>query len=108
MNPYAEIAAEIAELVGKKQQAYGDSFGRSGDIMRVLYPSGISLMQMADALTIVRVIDKLFRIATSRDALDESPWRDIMGYALLAERRAQGDAPRPSVSTDNGDSTACS
>ena len=31
----------------------------------------------------VRVIDKMFRIATDKDAFGESPWRDICGYAIL-------------------------
>ena len=29
------------------------------------------------------MIDKLFRIATRKDAFGESPYRDIAGYALL-------------------------
>ena len=83
-NKYKEIALQIAELVIKKQLAYGDSFGKSGEIMRILYPNGITLEQMDDALTVVRVIDKLFRIATDRDAFGESPWSDINGYSLLS------------------------
>ena len=38
---------------------------------------------------VVRVLDKLFRIATDRDALGESPWRDIAGYGLLGARRVE-------------------
>jgi hypothetical protein len=84
---FAEIGQEIGGLVETKQAAYGDSFGRSGYIMSVLYPNGIPLEKMDDALAVVRVIDKLFRIATKKDALGESPWRDICGYALLAIKR---------------------
>lgn len=86
---YRRISGEIAETVIKKQAAYGDSFGRSGEIMRILYPSGISLEKLADALTIVRVVDKLFRVATDRDALGENPWVDIQGYSLLAAERIE-------------------
>lgn len=81
---FEALAAEIGKLVEAKQAAYGDSFGKSGGILRILYPAGISLTQLDDALTIVRVVDKLFRIATDRDALGENPWKDILGYALLA------------------------
>ena len=84
---YQDTATQIAKLVETKQAAYGDSFGKSGEILAILYPNGISLAQLPDALTVVRVIDKLFRIATDRDALGESPWRDIMGYALLSVER---------------------
>ena len=82
------IAESIAATVAEKNAAYGDSFARSGEVMAVLYPSGIAPGQMADALAVVRVVDKLFRIATDRDALGESPWRDIAGYALLACERS--------------------
>jgi hypothetical protein len=51
--------------------------------LSVLYPSGIKPEQYTDALAIIRVIDKLFRIANNKDAFSESPWRDIAGYALL-------------------------
>lgn len=86
---YEAFAAEIGRLVDTKQKAYGDSFGRSGGIVAILYPDGISSEKMDDALTIIRIIDKLFRIATDRDALGESPWRDIAGYAILAALRVE-------------------
>lgn len=84
---YDQIALEVARLVKDKQVAYGDSFGKSGQILRILYPYGISHEQMDQALTIVRVLDKLFRIANEPDAFGESPWADIIGYGLLAEGR---------------------
>lgn len=83
-SEYEKQARAIAELVESKQQAYGDSFGKSGNIMRELYPNGVSIHQMDDALTVVRIIDKLFRIATKKDAFGESPFKDIMGYSLLS------------------------
>ena len=86
---YARLGDEIGELVEKKQAAYGNSFGKSGDVMRILYPQGIAPAQMDDALAVVRVVDKLFRIATDKDALGESPWRDIAGYGLLGARRCR-------------------
>lgn len=84
---YPEIANEIGKLVEEKQIAYGDSFGQSYKVMQALYPNGITLEQMHDALTITRIIDKLFRIANKKDAFGESPYRDIAGYALLAVKR---------------------
>ncbi len=91
---YSGIGMEIGKLVEEKQAAYGDSFGKSGDVLRALYPTGISLEQFNDALTVVRVVDKLFRIATNRDALGESPWRDIAGYSLLAVERQEREAAK--------------
>lgn len=83
---YEDHAREIGKLVDEKQRAYGDSFHKSGSMLRTLYPDGIRIDQYDDMLTMVRVIDKLFRVATDRDALGESPWRDIAGYGILASK----------------------
>ena len=83
-DSYETLGSSIGALVQSKQLAYGDSFSKSPKIMAVLYPDGISPDQMASALTIVRVVDKLNRLATNRvDLMGESPWRDIAGYSLL-------------------------
>jgi len=87
--PYSVIGEQIGLLVEEKQAAYGDSFGRSGDVLRILYPKGIGPDQIDDALCIVRIVDKLFRIATDRDALGESPYRDIAGYGILGAFRSE-------------------
>lgn len=78
-----QTGTDIGSLCQEKNEAYGDSFARSGEILEILYPDGIKPDQYRDALGIVRVIDKLFRLATDKDAFDESPWRDIAGYGIL-------------------------
>jgi hypothetical protein len=83
MKTFEEIGTEIGKLVQEKNLAYGDSFARSGEIMKILFPQGISLDQYIDVLAIVRIIDKLFRIASKKDAFGESPFRDIVGYGIL-------------------------
>lgn len=80
---YAEMGKLLGELTQMKNTAYGDSFAKSGDILAILFPNGIRPDQYRDALAIVRVVDKLFRIATRKDAFGESPWKDIAGYGLL-------------------------
>ncbi len=89
---FGDLGLEVGKVVEQKQAAYGDSFGKSGAVMLALYPQGIPPEKLPDALTVVRVIDKLFRIATDRDALGESPWQDVAGYALLALKRQKGEA----------------
>lgn len=84
LSPYFEAALDVAELVRDKQEAYGDSFGRSGKILEILYPDGVPVNKLHDALTITRIIDKIFRIANQKEAFNESPYFDICGYALLA------------------------
>jgi hypothetical protein len=83
MKDYVAIAKDIGLLVREKQEAYGDSFSKSEEIIKVLYPNGVKPENYRDLLTITRIIDKLFRIATRKDAFGESPYRDIAGYALL-------------------------
>ena len=84
MNRYAQEAINLAELITKKQITYGDSFGQSKRIIEVLYPKGIAPEQYQDALAVIRIVDKLFRIANKKFAFDENPWQDIAGYALLS------------------------
>ena len=87
-NKYEKIGKQIGELVDQKNAAYGSSFAESYKILSVLYPNGIKPEQYTYALAIIRVIDKLFRIATAKDAFGESPWRDIAGYAILGVANA--------------------
>ena len=89
IGQFETLGLEIGRLVAEKNAAYGDSFARSGEVMRILYPAGVRPDQMDDALGVVRVVDKLFRVATDRDALGESPWRDIAGYGILGAKRAE-------------------
>ena len=84
---YAKIGALIGSLVERKNSAYGDSFGKSGKVLRILYPQGIEPEKVDDALCITRIIDKLFRIAADRDAFGEDPYKDIAGYCMLAMRK---------------------
>lgn len=80
---FKKKAEEIGDLVEEKNAAYGNSFEESEKIMRVLYPNGISPDQYKDALAMIRVIDKQFRIANKKDAFGENPWSDIAGYGIL-------------------------
>ena len=96
MKDYPHIGSEVGKLVQEKQRAYGDSFTKAGQIMRVLYPDGIKPEGMDEALTVVRVLDKLNRIATAQgeaDPMGESPWRDIAGYSLLELGKHERSVP---------------
>ncbi|MFA6049868.1 MAG: hypothetical protein WC761_01605 [Candidatus Paceibacterota bacterium] len=83
MGKFLDLAAEVGALVDEKNAAYGNSFGEVGDFLRILYPNGISPDQYTDALCVVRIFDKLKRIASNKGAFNESPYKDIVGYGLL-------------------------
>ena len=84
-NPidFEEIGREIGELVNRKNAAYGNSFNKAGDILKILFPAGVQSGQYTDMLCIVRIVDKLFRIATDTNAMGEDPYKDIAGYGIL-------------------------
>ena len=86
---FQEMAKGIADLVSEKEKAYGSAFDKAGDFLKVLYPTGIKSDQYKDMLCIVRVFDKLMRIATSYEGTEEKKidaYSDMMGYALLGLR----------------------
>lgn len=89
---YAKFAKSIGELVGRKNFAYGDAFGQAGKVLQILYTNGVGPDQYTDMLTVVRVLDKLFRVASKKDAFGESPWTDVCGYAILAAERDSKEA----------------
>ena len=80
---YEQIARRIGRLVDEKNKAYGDAFHRSGEFLKILYPNGVTPEQYGDMLAIVRVFDKLMRIANRKNAFGENPWNDVAGYGIL-------------------------
>ena len=104
-NIFSILGDQVGDLVNDKQRAYGDSFGRSGECLRQMFPKGIKPDQYDDLLTIARILDKLFRLANDPSAFDENPYRDIVGYALLGMNRHKcsnsmvlEDPPNPFIS----------
>jgi hypothetical protein len=83
---YQSVAKEIATLVAEKQLKYSDSFGKADQVMKVFYPNGISSSQLRDALTVLRIVDKLFRISNGNQG-DEDGFEDLTGYGILATTR---------------------
>jgi hypothetical protein len=77
------IANEIGELTEVKNKAYGDSVRKSGEVLRIFFPDGIKPDQYDDVMLITRMLDKVCRIATDKDALGESPYRDLAGYSIM-------------------------
>lgn len=91
MGKYKKLARYVGVEVDKKNKMYGDAFNEAGEFLKLLYPKGCSLEQYNDMLCLVRIFDKMKRIATDRDALGESPYQDIAGYALLGLERVESE-----------------
>ena len=89
MTNFKELGERIGALVEEKNKAYGSSFDKAGEFLKLLYPDGIKPEQYTDMLCLVRIFDKQMRIATDKDALGESPYADITGYGLLGLRHSE-------------------
>ena len=82
-----QVINDLRDTLLTKRKLYGNAFNNAPDILTMLYPNGIQPESYGDVLTIVRIIDKLYRIANQADT--EDPWEDIAGYAVLAlEKRS--------------------
>lgn len=90
---YSRHGYQVGRLVAEKQEQYGDSVGKTRDVLRSLWPQGVPTYAYGDLLLVVRVLDKLARLAAQgvdrQDQGGESPWRDIAGYALLALEKSK-------------------
>lgn len=74
---------KIRDLVISKNRAYGDSINAGIGLIRGLYPNGVRPEQYEDFLVVVRVLDKLSRIARGDGTGGEDAWADLTGYGLL-------------------------
>lgn len=74
----------VAQEVSEKNIKYGDSFYLCPRFLLWLYPSGISADKLVNAIFIIRILDKISRLAVSAEGDEEDPLKDILGYSMLA------------------------
>jgi hypothetical protein len=87
-----ELATGLGDLLADKQAQYGDSVGATSEILRQLYPDGITPENYDGLQLVVRILDKLKRVAThglGNDLGRENPMLDVAGYGLLAVELAE-------------------
>lgn len=89
MKTLQQLGTDLGALLEEKNAAYGSSFSKAGDFLRLLYPRGVPADRYDDALLMVRIFDKQMRIATDKDAFGESPYQDIAGYGILGAQLHQ-------------------
>lgn len=98
IKSFEDIGREIGAIVTVKDAAYGDAVGKVEIMIRAAYPNGIPVEQYGNALIIVRMLDKVCRIATDNDPSGEDPFSDIGGYAIKAvEKRLSHNFPNRSI-----------
>ncbi len=89
MMKYEQLGQEIGALVDVKQKQYGDSFSKCSRFLELLYPNGVQPEDYTHLLTLVRIFDKLMRVANGNQGDGESAYKDIAGYALLGEMKSR-------------------
>lgn len=100
LSEFEIIAHEIGKLVTEKNEAYGSAYIKTAQFLLLLFPNGIHIHRYRDMLLMVRILDKLMRLATRPDAFGESPYRDISGYGILgvhSDSQFEGKKPTPDI-----------
>lgn len=86
------LTADIEEMVERKNASYGNSIGKSSDLLRTLCPDGIPVTIFHRAHVLIRVLDKVSRLFSPNinylQAMDA--WNDIQGYCVKA-RQLEGE-----------------
>lgn len=85
LDEFTQKALNIAKILRYKNKVYGDSYNKTAEIMKMLFPKGIECEDYTKILILVRILDKVFRIVHGND--NEDSWRDIAGYALLMTKK---------------------
>lgn len=86
-DKFKKITDDLAAILSTKDEAYGNAFDKTTQILSLLYPNGIRVEQYKDLHVIIRMLDKISRIARDNDPLGESPYMDIAGYSILSLAR---------------------
>ncbi len=72
------------KLLSNKNRQYNNSHEKTIYILKIMYDNGININQYKDLLYIVRILDKLNRIANIKDNKEKlNEWIDIIGYSTL-------------------------
>lgn len=88
---FEKVGQDIGKLVDKKNSQYGSAFEKVDQIMAILYPNGISVPQLKNASILVRILDKVVRVANGNQG-EENAFNDLAGYGILmsAEPKKNG------------------
>lgn len=87
---YERIGKEIGKLVDVKNAQYGDAINNTKEFLQILFPDGIKPEQYGEVGLLVRVFDKMKRIANGNRG-GENAWNDIAGYGILMSKKAMSE-----------------
>lgn len=86
LTDFEKVGMKIGKLLNRKNRDYGNAFIDGTRFMELLFPNGIPVSKYSDVLLLIRIFDKMKRIATVNKHEDiESPFEDIAGYGILGD-----------------------
>jgi len=90
-SSFEGIALELSSMLEDKNRKYGDSYAKMAHVLPLFFPNGVPADKLLDAIFILRIVDKLMRIASNQPDEDEDPIKDVAGYAILRMRELRND-----------------
>lgn len=86
IEEYHPFTQDLDLMIARKNASYGDSVGKSAQMLAVVCPNGIPSKIFHRAHLLIRIMDKVCRLfsptITTNEAIDA--WKDIAGYSRLA------------------------
>lgn len=82
-RPLENLGTQLGKMLQAKNDAYGSSFLRCDEFLAILWPDGVPRSAYGTMIILVRMFDKMMRIATAPDAFNEDAESDLAGYAML-------------------------
>lgn len=92
----ASLASDIGSLLQRKNIQNYHSFEKTPEILKLLYPKGVQPDQYENLLFLVRILDKVNRVAAAGQKgqhiqdVEDTTLVDIAGYAILAQTLREG------------------
>jgi len=88
---YEGLGAHVGAVVDRKNAEYGNSINDTAAFLTALFPQGIPVDAYNDVGLLVRLFDKMKRIANGNQG-EENAWKDLVGYALLGYECSRREA----------------
>lgn len=85
---YEKIANQIGTLVTERNKTYGNSFAKTADFLKLLWPEGVPVEAYGDMTLLCRIFDKIMRISQGQYT---DSYADICGYGVLGTSVHESD-----------------
>ena len=112
LKTFKDIASETAEILEIKNRAYGNSFNKTTEFLKLLFPDGVVDDQYCHLMYIIRVLDKIGRIANSSLLPPEEgvvdAYKDINGYTTLMLKMLYDDMEKQNQEVTENETTITS